>query len=453
MPTAEFNELVNAQIEQGATGRWGIASIKPPGDYTLVMATNRHRYVEEARSVNELVVPGMMYWMETHRVSGNASAGLVHPVPKLEHDWWMAEGRVLGVEADTMPAPMFSFETAGALKIVSGCSYDPGSAAYRFHSAINEHTKHAMAFARWGDTNPHCSLRQYDAQGDAFAVRDAVMTADVIHNHVAYFLLNNTGIAPRQDQLLVRHYHGSQQNGRSNLEPIFDKAKQALVFGARLQLCEEGKQFDLPMKWSPIPMPVARYRQLRDRVRKAHGWVPLEGEATEERPLYVSHTPTNTLLKGSETFRKAVLRLQGRGVPIRMDQIQGVSLREALERQALTDCTFDSFWLGMQGSGLQMAAMEQPVVAGDLENQAIYERRIGYVPYTFANDEQTLMAQLERLAMDPSFRAEEAARVAQYCVEYHDARAVAIRYEHDLADALGRRDVLTCTEEPAWLSP
>jgi hypothetical protein len=254
--------------------------------------------------------------------------------------------------------------------------------------------------------------------------------------------------------LLVRHYHGSQQNGRTNLEPLFDKAKQALVFGARLQLCEEGKQFDLPMKWSPIPMPVARYRQLRDRVRKAHGWVPLEGEATEDRPLYVSHTPTNTRLKGSDVFRKAVLRLQGRGVPIRMDQIHGVSLREALERQALTDCTFDSFWLGIQGSGLQMAAMQGAVVAGDADNRHIYQRRIGQVPYTFANDEQALMDVLERLAMDPTFRASEAKRVATYCTDYHDGAVVARLYERDLAEALGRPEVLTDPKgKLPWLSP
>jgi hypothetical protein len=453
MPTAEFANLINGQVEQTATGRWGIASIKPPGDYVLVMTTARHRYMEPTRGINELVVPGMMYWMETHRVRGNVAAGLVHPAPKTTHDWWGMEGRVLGVEADTMPAPRCLSETAGALKIVSGCSYDPGSAAFRFHSAVNEHTKHAMAFVRWGDTNPHCSLRQYDAQADAYAVRDAVMTADVIHNHVAYYLLNNTGLQPRPDQLIARHYHGSVQGGRTNLEPIFDTSKQAIVFGARLQLCEEGRQFDLPMRWSPIPMPVARYRQLRDRVRLSHNWEPLEGEATPARPFRVSHTPTNTRLKGSDAFRAAVLRLQQRGVPIEMDLIQNVSLRQALERQALTDCCFDSFWLGMQGSGLQMAAMEQPVVAGDAENREIYQRRIGSVPYTFADDEQTLSKQLERLAMDPAYRAKEAARVATYCERYHDYSAVAMRYEHDLAEVLGRKDVLTDAKRARALPP
>jgi hypothetical protein len=443
MPTTQFAELVNGQVEQASTGRWGIASIKPPGDYTLVMTVGRHRYVESARGINELVVPGMMYWMETHRVSGNVAAGLVHPAPKMTHDWWAAEGRVLGVEDDIMPPPMATSETQGALRIVSGCSYDPGSAAFRFHSAVNEHTKHAVAFVRWADTNPHCSLRQYDANADAYAVRDAVMTADVIHNHVAYYLLNNTGLHPQNNQLVVRHYHGSVQGGRTNLEPVFDKAKQALVFGARLQLCEEGKQFDLPMRWSPIPMPVARYRQLRDRVRSARGWVPLEGAATAKRPLRISHTPTNTKLKGSDDLRKVVIRLQDRGVPVELDLIKDVTLRQALERQSSSDCCFDSFWLGIQGSGLQMAAMEQAVVAGDAENRDIYQRRIGYVPYTFANDSQELARQIERLAMDPAYRAQEAKRVTTYCEDYHDYAAVAQRYEQDLATALNRPDVVT----------
>ena len=448
MPHGDLAAVINGDVEQRATGRWGITSLKPPGDYTLVMATARHRYMEPARRINELVVPGMMYWMETRRVAGNVAAGLVHPCPKTTHNWWHDDKRVLAVETDEPIAPYTTEPQPGSLRIVSGCSYDPGSAAFRFHSAINEHTKHAMAFVRWNDTNPHCSQRQLDANGDAYAVRDAVLTADVIHNHVAYFLLNNTGLRPLPGQLVVRHYHGSAQNGRTNLEPIFDKAQQALVFGARLQLVEEGKTYNLPMKWSPIPMPIARYRALRDRTRAARGWTPLEGVATEDRPLIVAHTPTNTALKGTDAFRKAIFRLQGKGLPIRMDLIQGVKLEEALARQALADVMFDSFWLGIQGSGLQMAAMQGAVVAGDLENKTIYERRMGGVPYTFANDEKALMEQLERLAMDPEFRASEAARVTRYCEQFHDYKQVAIRYEHDLAEALGRRDLITHPETP-----
>lgn len=426
-----------------ATGRWGMTSIKPEGEYTLVVATSRHVYTEKARNISERVMPGMYYWMETHRVEGNMKAKLVHPVGATTMDWWGHNRRLLAVE-DCEAVCHSATPTAGALKIAAGTAYDPGSAAFRLHTAINEHSKHASAFVRWGDTNPHCSLRQLDAVQDAYAVRDAVLGADVLHNHIAYYLINNTGIQPREGQLIVRHYHGSAQGDRTNLEPHFDRVKQALLLGARLQLCEEGKvKFGLEMDWSPIPMPVARYRALRDATRVANVWLPLDGPATSKRPLRIAHTPTNMKIKGTDVLRTVVQRLQARRVPVELDLIHGVSLRTALERQALCDVAFDSFWLGIQGSGLQMGAMQQPVIAGDEENRQIYLRRIGYVPYTFANDEDTLSETVERLAVDPAYREEEALRVAEYTMAYHDYAVVAAMYERTLARALNRPDVIT----------
>lgn len=445
-----FIEDQDIVATEKATGRWGITSIKPDGDYTLVVALSRHVYMEPARGIEERVMQGMHYWMETHRVERNVKAGLVHPVGDIQMDWWGKEKRILAVE-DCDARPYASKETAGALKIAAGTAYDPGSAAFRLHTAINETTKHASAFIRWGDTNPHCSLRQLDSEQDAYAVRDAVLTADILHNHIAYYLLNNTGIQPRDDQLLIRHYHGSAQGGRTNLEPHFDRAKRALLLGARLQLCEEGKvKFGLEMDWSPIPMPVQRYRALRDVMRSHPSYVPLEGAATAKRPLRIAHTPTNQKIKGTDVLRKVVQRLQARGVPVELDLIHGVTLREALERQALCDVTFDSFWLGIQGSGLQGGAMEQCVIAGDDENRDIYQRRIGVVPYTFANDEETLSETVERCATDSSYRDQEARRVAEYVTAYHDYAVVAAMYERSVAKAFHRTDVVT---DPARRMP
>jgi hypothetical protein len=424
-------------------GRWGVATIKPDGDYTLVVAIARHVYAEPARGVTERVMPGMFYWMESHRVAGNVAAGLVHRADVTPFDWWQAERRILAVEDAEGVTPKAVKAGKGALTIAMGVGYDPGSAAFRLHTAINETTKHASAFSRWGDTNPHCSLRQYDAQADAHKVRESVLQADVLHNHVAYFLLNNTGLGQRDDQVLIRHYHGSATNGRTNLEPAFDTAKNAVLLGARLQLCEEAASFGLSMAWSPIPMPVRRYRALRDAVRSMPFWVPLDGEAAPDRPLRIAHTPTNMRLKGTDVLRRVVHALQQRGVPVALDMIHDVPLRVALERQAACDVTFDSFWLGIQGSGLQAASMEQAVVAGDTENAAIYARRIGAVPYTFADDERGLTEVLERLAMDPAYRASEAARVSAYAETYHDYAVVGAMYERVLAKVTGNQSVIT----------
>jgi hypothetical protein len=438
---AEMAELDS----EDTTARWGIASIKPKGDYTLVVALQRHVYVEPARQICEKVSPGMMYWMEAHRVRNNEAAGLVHASPRRLCSWWQEPDRVLGVPEELLgdEQPMYSEQTAGALKIISGCGYDPGSAAFRLHSAINEETKHAMAFVRWGDNNPHCSLRQLDAQKDSWALRDAVEQADVLHNHVAYWLLNNTGLAQQSHQLLIRHYHGSRRNGLTNLEPMFDKAKNALLLGARLQLVAEAASFGLSMEWSPIPMPVRRYEALRDRVRQQEDWVPLKGVATKARPFVVAHTPTNMAIKGTDVFRRVMSSLRARGVPVVMRLIHGVSLGEALSRQATSDAMFDSFWLGIQGSGLQAGAMEMPVIAGDADNRVLYEAQIGSCPYTFADCEDELAAQIERLAMDPAYRESEAQRTAAYTRAYHDYAAVARRYEETLARAMNRTDIFT----------
>jgi hypothetical protein len=426
-----------------STEGWGLGNEKPNGPYTLVVALERHIYMERERKIDQRMLPGMHYWMLNDRVERNQNAGLVHPINHIKFDWWTAEGRVLGVEGGLLQ-PRSTKPSDGSIKIVQGCGYDPGSAVFRFHSAVNEHTKHSSVFIRWEDTNPYCSLRQYDAHRDATAVRQSVMEADVLHNHVAYYLQNNTKIQPQPHQLLVRHYHGSATGGRTNLEPIFDQAKQAVLFGARLQLCEEGKdKFQLEMHWSPIPVPVLRYRALRDRVRKERGWVPLEGVATKERPLVVAHTPTNSKIKGTDAYRAAIQKLQKRKVPIVADHIHGVKLGEAIERQALADVMFDSFWLGIQGSGLQAGAMQIPVVAGDPDNRVIYQRRIGQVPYTFANTEQELMEVLERMAMDPDFRTTEANRTAQYVQDYHDYAVVGAMYERSLSQVMGRPDILT----------
>src|SRR5690349_11863650 len=76
-------------------------------------------------------------------------------------DWWNADGRILAAEpCEARPHSMTP--TDGALRIVQGCAYDPGNAAYRMHTAVNECTKHASAFIRFGHTNPFCDLRQID---------------------------------------------------------------------------------------------------------------------------------------------------------------------------------------------------------------------------------------------------------------------------------------------------
>lgn len=425
-----------ALAEEASASRWGdVPSIMPGA--TLVVAVVRHKYN------GKLFHPGNVYWMDEHRVAPNVESGLIVVAGNTPVDYWSEEGRILGVEDLKGAAPYTDKPMAGSLRILAGVGYDPGSAAFRLHSAINEHTKHSMVFVRWGDTNPHCSERQYDGEKHIDRVRDAFISADVLHCHVAYLLINNVGLSPSREQLLVRHYHGSKRDGRTHMEPIFDQAKQAKLLGARFMLVEEAKSFGLDCDWSPIPMPVERYRALRNDVRHLAGWKPLRGKATTKRPLVIGHSPTNHNFKGTDTLRAVVEKLQKGGIPIKLEMISGVSLRESLRRKALCDVVFDSFWLGLQGSGLEAGAMEIPVIAGDDEAKRQHEQYIGYCPYTFAGESTALEATIERFASDASWRTAQTETLAKYVREYHDYSAVAARYEQSLSRWLGRQDIIT----------
>lgn len=421
---------------EDALNRWGeVPSLLP--DHTLVVAKIRHKHDGHLR------LPGQIYWMQDGRVEANVESGLIHVATKTAHDFWHPAGRLLGVEDMTGTQAYQDHWTPGALKILAGVGYDPGSAAFRLHTAVNEHTKHSMAFVRWGDSNPYCSLRQLDGQTDIGALRDAFEQADVLHCHIAYLLINNVGLMPRPDQLIIRHYHGSEPNGGTHMEPLFDKAKGVRLLGARLSLVAEGQSFGMDIDWSPIPMPVKRYQKLRTQARRDAGWRNLRGKAKPNRKLKIGHSPTNMAIKGTDTLRRVVDRLQQRKVPVELDLIHGLKLREALERKALCDVVFDSFWLGIQGSGLEAAAMGIPVIAGDQDVATLYRQECGHVPYSFADSEIELEMAIEQMAMDPDWREREAQTVANYVSIEHDYRAVAQRYERSLAKWLGRSDILT----------
>jgi hypothetical protein len=413
--------------------------LDPPSldpEHTLVVAAVQHKYNGQSQH------PGKPYWIANDRLESALERQLVVRAGLSACDYWTSEGRILGPEDLKGVVPRNLEPTPGALQILSGVGYDPGSAAFRLHSAINEHTKHASLFVRWADTNPHCSLRQLDGIGDLGKVRDAFTKADVIHCHVAPMLINNVGIRPRPDQLVIRHYHGSKPNG-THIDAAFDKARQFKLLGARLSLVAEARDMGLAMDWSPIPVPVHRYRALRDDTRFRSGWTPLEGAATARRPFIVAHSPTDTAIKGTRVLQETITALQDKGVPIKLKMIHGQPLRVALQWKALADACFDSFWLGIQGSGLEAGAMEMPVVAGDPSVQELYRETVHYCPYTFANTARELGAILEQLAMDPVTRQREADKVALYVARHHDYRAVARQFEQSVARWLDRTDTLT----------
>jgi hypothetical protein len=353
--------------------------------------------------------------------------------------FWGAEGRILAAE----PCDAHTHSDApseGALRIVQGCGYDPGNAAYRFHTAVNETTKHASAFVRYGHTNPFCDIRQIDGDTRKQDARGAVYTADVIHAHVDYLLQAKTGFKwrARPEQLSIRHYHGTRWQQPHNKQwPILnileDDIANVVLVGARLTLCELRPS---RMQWLPIAVPVKRYRALVPR----KALVSLRPSL----PFRIAHSPTRADYKGTKELVAAVDAVRRKGLKVDLVMIEKQQHGKALAMKANCDMTFDSFWLGIQGSGLEAASMGQMVVAGDESVRDLYiKSEVGECPYTFANDTKQLTEVIERAIVDDNWFKAEAKRVGQYVTKFHDYAAVAKRYEGIIAKATGWTNVET----------
>jgi hypothetical protein len=373
---------------------------------TEVVALERHYYA------GIKYMPGQTYAMAQDAVARNIERGLVFVPRTTPVDWWKAQGRILAAEPCTAK-PKRQTPAVRSRRILQGCAYDPGCAAVRFHTAVNEHSIHTSAFVRWEDKNPHCSLRQYDGYKDLHAVRQLAHEADVLHCHVDYLLLGETRIQPRGDQLVIRHYHGSRPDGRSWMEDDLDAVNRAIRVGARLTHLAERPN----VQWLPIPMPVRRYQKL-----VTARW---DGTGT----FRLAHSPTKRSYKGTHDWWHVCRDLQARGLPVEPVLIENRSHGEALAMKATCHAVFDSFWLGLQGSGLEGGAMGMPAIAGDASVKALYEEHLGACPYTYAPDATALAETIERLVTDLAFYVAEQERLAAYVLAIHDYQAVAERYD------------------------
>ena len=166
-------------------------------------------------------------------------------------------------------------------------------------------------------------------------------------------------------------------------------------------------------------------------VRKAETPSPRKG-----RKFRVAHSPTRRSIKGTAEFLRACDYLtMHQGIEVEPVLIEGLEHGAALRLKASCDAVFDSFWLGMQGSGLEGGAMGLPVLAGDPEAQADLLTLGIEVPWTIANDEYGIREQLARLATDATFYKQEADRVHAYVVAHHDYAVVGAKYATILTEA------------------
>ncbi len=298
------------------------------------------------------------------------------------------------------------------LRILQLGMLDPGAVMFRLHTAINTTTpcESIMATTKreWIE-----EPRQYSFGDDKDLIRQAAASADIVHCHLSYHEMMSLGIV--SDAKIVIHHHGTMFRKDPLRHRELDGRTAGLRLASNYELLEYG---DTDLNWLPNPVPVAEYRRLAEakRVRWKYG------------TLRIAHSPTKKENKNTEALVKAVDLLKEWGLDVELVLIHKVPLVECLDMKASCHVTFDSFWLGLQCSGLEAAAMGQPVIAGDEKVAAAYRKHHGEVPYTYANTLDGLTAALEKLATDETFYNQERERVSRYCVEVHDYPVVAQRY-------------------------
>lgn len=322
-----------------------------------------------------------------------------------------------------------------SLQIVQVTGYDAGGVAYRLHTGINATTPHCSLFARRDPDNVFRYPRQFDAEADEEMVRAAIKTADVVHTHLRWLELDHYAQGTRA--ALVIHHHGTMFRKMADYFRIAD-SRACLRLISNLELTRYGDN----LHWLPNPMPVAEYRRLAASMPPRH-----------PGPLVIGHSPSKRALKGTETFLAVCERLRAKGVPLRVELIEGVTYAESIKRKVGCDLFFDSFDLGIQCSGLEAAALGIPVIAGDPYVARQYRARFGDCPYTFAEDGDELEAVVERMVRDADYRQQEAQQVTGYVERVHDEAAVALRYLDLLDHAMGWRRAMRLKREETKAEP
>ena len=313
------------------------------------------------------------------------------------------------------------------LRILQTGPFDPGNVVYRLHTAINTCSPHESAMAT-GDLGPFEPPRQYEFERDRLVLRDLMATADVLHFHVMRVAGKYLGLDPA-GRPLVMHHHGTEY--RRDPFTWNERDQDADVrLVSNLELLQYGER----LEYLPNPVPVARYLRFAKLIRSSmdeHGFIA--------KKLRIAHSPTKHGLKGTEMFLRVCEQLKKIVEPV---LIEGQPLTKALELKATCDACFDSFWLGMQCSGLEAAAMGMPVIAGDPDCHREYMTRYGLVPYTWANDEAQLKNAIGCLATDRHFYDAEAKRVSDFVAEHHDYGSVVAQYLDILDNRFGWREGL-----------
>jgi glycosyltransferase involved in cell wall biosynthesis len=141
--------------------------------------------------------------------------------------------------------------------------------------------------------------------------------------------------------------------------------------------------------------------------------------------LTIVHAPSNRAAKGTEAVLAAVDQVQARGVPLRLDLVEGVRREEALARSAHADIAIDQVKVGWYGGfAVEAMSLGKPVlcyVKDDHPGDNPFGDELPLVRTTAA----TLRDDLLALIGDPERRARIGAAGRSFVEQHHDPRRVA----------------------------
>jgi len=317
-----------------------------------------------------------------------------------------------------------------SLQIAHIAYRDDGLAPSRLHTAINRTTPHSSVFFK-RRPGPFQVPSQYLVKDNPLKMSSAMQSADIVHYHGAMSMARGLS---RRDAMVVFHQHGTLF--RRNAEQYMRSARllKACVLLSNLELftwTNGERAFFLPNA-----MPVARYRALSQQYDT--GW---DGSG----PFRIAHSPSHPSRKGTKEFLEVCESLNKNGYFVQPVILNDLPHRDVLAQKATCHAAFDSFWLGIQCSGLEAASMALPVIAGDPIVSKRYLEYFHAVPYTYANDKEQLEDVIKRLVSDKEFYRSEASRVFTYTQQYHDEAAVALRYLDILDEVFSWRQRATAS--------
>ncbi len=303
--------------------------------------------------------------------------------------------------------PKKNLGTRKELKIGMFTQYDPAGVGWHLKEAINKTTSHLATYFRELD-NYIKYPEQFHTIRDRKMVLEVIKKSDVIHCHLGFEYADQVGFNEKAKYAI--HYHGTKFRRAVKAYQKLAEDRPAIQFCSNLELTNYGNNIN----YLENPVPFDEYHNM------------INGRAPG-KIFKIVHSPTKRSNKGTAVFLKVIEDLKKKGYKIEVILIEKMSHQEALKMKVKADACFDSFWLGMQVSGLESACFEQPVLAGD---EFIRDKMIelyGYCPYTFVT-EATLGEQIENLINYKQFYKQEQERVTGHVKQYHDYGPVAKKY-------------------------